>query len=107
MINGFPRPTVKEAIEVESLTKIVRTLKDFSEEQIKEINNRRVVLFTDGENVVLVATSGHNYPRYKTPRIAHDSYEGMCDYTLERLLKCKATYDDVDYVIGGAQTVTK
>jgi hypothetical protein len=56
---------------------------------------------------VLVSTSGYKYPRYKTPRINIEAYEGMNDYALERLMICKATHDDVDYVIGGSVAVTK
>jgi hypothetical protein len=107
MIHGFPRPTLSDAIEVDSLTKIVRTLNDFPAEVIKQIDGRRVVLFTDGEQVVLVYTSGYDYPRYKSPRIAYNAYEGMGDYALERLLKCKVNGDEVDFVIGGEQAVTK
>ena len=101
MIDGFPRPTIKEAIEIESLTKIIRTLDDFSAEETKAMGDRKVVLFTDGTNVVLVATSGYNYPRYKTPRIDAGAYEDLNDYELVKLLKCKVNGDEVDYLIPG------
>ena len=101
MIHSRPRPTVKEAIEVESLSKIIRTLHDFPAEDLKTMAGRTVVLFTDGTNVVLVDTSGYDYPRYKTPRIDAGAYEDLSDYELEKLLKCKANGDDVDYLIPG------
>jgi hypothetical protein len=107
MIHNFTRPSMNDAIEVESLGKIIRTLNDFPDEVIKQIDGRTVILFSDGENVVLVSTSGYKYPRYKTPRINIEAYEGMNDYALERLMICKATHDDVDYVIGGSVAVTK
>ena len=101
MIHSRPRPTVKEAIEVESLSKIIRTLHDFPAEDFKAMAGRTVVLFTDCTNVVLVDTSGYGYPRYKTPRIDAGAYEDLSDYELEKLLKCKANGDDVDYLIPG------
>lgn len=107
MIHGRPRPQISEAIKVESLDKIIRTLHDFPAKDFAAMNGRTVVLFTDGTNVVLVDTSGYGYPRYKTPRIDPGVYDSMNDYALERLLKCKCTNDEVDYVIGGIAAVTK
>ncbi len=107
MIHGRPRPNINEAVKVVSLNRIVRTLNDFPEHVITDVGNRNVVLFTDGTNVVLVDTGGYKYPRHKTPRIAINAYDTMADYALERLLKCKAIDDDVDYVIGGAEIAIK
>jgi hypothetical protein len=104
MINGRPRPALSEAIETDSLNQIVRTLDYFSGEDTKKMNGRTMVLFTDGKAVILVDTSGYMYPRYKTPLITHSVYETMSDVALERLLKCKATGSEVDYVIGDKVT---
>jgi hypothetical protein len=100
MINGRPRPNLIDAIKVESLGRIVRTLDRFSPEIIKDMGDRTMVLFTDGTDVVLVDTSGYDYPRYKTPRIGCEFYCRMADLALQAMLKCKATGDEVDYVIG-------
>ena len=62
--------------------------------ELAAMAGRTVVLFTNGMNVVLVDTSGYDYPRYKTPSIDAGVYENMSDYELEKLLKCKATGDD-------------
>ena len=106
MIHGQPRPTLNNAIEVglTTINQIIRTLDTLPYLQDR---NTVIYLYRHGKNVVLVYTGGYDYPRYKTPRIACDAYESMCDYALERLMKCKAIGEDVDFVIGGAQTVTK